>query len=113
MKCLQKIVLFAAAVALLMVSDSALQAQGCGCSAGNGVYGIVRRANRRVIPYFAEHPPVYYSYPVPRPYGFSPYALPAGVMPAELQVSPKPQEIINPYFRTEERRSRGRGDNHF
>lgn len=31
----------------------------------------------RLIPYFAEHPPVYYSRPVARPYGYSPYAYPA------------------------------------
>ncbi|HWA98033.1 MAG TPA: hypothetical protein VG713_06050 [Pirellulales bacterium] len=28
------------------------------------------------LPYFAQFPPVYYSYAVPRPYGFSPYAYP-------------------------------------
>jgi len=33
---------------------------------------------REHIPYFALHPPVYYSYPVPRPYGYSPYAYPPG-----------------------------------
>lgn len=32
------------------------------------------------IPYFALHPPVYYSYPVARPYGFSPFAYP-GIVP--------------------------------
>ena len=31
------------------------------------------------VPYYAMHPPVYYSYPVPRPYGYSPFAYPPGV----------------------------------
>ena len=32
-----------------------------------------------VPPYFALHPPVYYSCPVPRSYGYSPYAYPGCV----------------------------------
>jgi hypothetical protein len=31
------------------------------------------------IPYFSLFPPVYYSYHVPRPYGYSPFAYPPGV----------------------------------
>lgn len=31
-----------------------------------------------VPPYYALYPPVYYSYPVPRTYGYSPYAYPPG-----------------------------------
>ncbi len=49
-----------------------------------------------VPPYFALHPPVYYSYPVPRPYGYSPYAYPGTVMTPEWKPA-APQEIINPY----------------
>jgi hypothetical protein len=50
------------------------------------------------IPYFALHPPVYYSYPVPRPYGYSPFAYPPGVLTPEVsvQVSP-PKTIHNSY----------------
>ena len=36
--------------------------------------------NQPRIPYYALYPPVYYSYPVARPYGFSPFAYPPGVM---------------------------------
>jgi hypothetical protein len=32
------------------------------------------------IPYFALNPPVYYSYPVPRTFGYSPFAYPPGVL---------------------------------
>jgi hypothetical protein len=53
---------------------------------------------REYVPYFAMHPPVYYSYPVPRPYGFSPYAYPPGVMTPEILSEPTgPKEIINPH----------------
>ena len=76
---------------------------------------------REYIPYFALHPPVYYSYPVPRAYGFSPYAYPPGTTTPELlplrpavfrtssvrpaaptkapveEPRPKPLRIKNPY----------------
>jgi hypothetical protein len=32
------------------------------------------------LPYFSLHPPVYYSYRVPRTYGYSPFAYPPGVL---------------------------------
>ena len=55
-------------------------------------------------PYFALHPPVYYSYPVARPYGFSPYPCPAGVMPAEF-ASPRPSWSVRSRKRPIETRS--------
>lgn len=48
------------------------------------------------VPYFAKHPPVYYSYPVARPYGHLPYPyLPAATLaqPAASQ----PVAVRNPY----------------
>jgi hypothetical protein len=52
-----------------------------------------------VPPYFSLHPPVYYSAPIPRTYGYSPYAYPATVMTPELK--PTAKMIINPYFKGE------------
>jgi hypothetical protein len=50
----------------------------------------------RRIPFFALHPPVYYSYPVARPYGYSPFAYPGWVTtPASEEEGSK--EIINPF----------------
>src|SRR5436190_2059368 len=49
------------------------------------------------LPYFALHPPVYYSQPVPRTYGYSPFAYPPGVMTPELDGEPQPVTINNPY----------------
>jgi len=58
------------------------------------------------VPYFAVHPPVYYSYPIAYPYGFSPAPNPP-CMPLADESSPAPQtytaghlpplRIVNPY----------------
>ena len=64
------------------------------------------------VPYFALHPPVYYSYKVARTYGYSPFAYPPGVMTPDRECSstrqqdqaspqyesqPEPQMIENPF----------------
>ncbi len=49
------------------------------------------------LPYFALHPPVYYSEPVPRPYGYSPFAYPPGTMTPEVVTMAQPVTINNPY----------------
>jgi hypothetical protein len=48
------------------------------------------------VPYYALHPPVYYSYPVPRTYGYSPFAYPGYFMTPE-GCEPQPLDIINPH----------------
>jgi len=49
------------------------------------------------LPFYALHPPVYYSYPVPRTYGYSPFAYPPNVLTPEIVGEVKPLEIINPH----------------
>jgi len=49
------------------------------------------------LPYFALHPPVYYSEPVPRTYGYSPFAYPPGTMTPEIVGEAQPVTINNPY----------------
>ena len=49
------------------------------------------------LPYFALHPPVYYSEPVPRTYGYSPFAYPPGTMTPEIVSEVQPVTINNPY----------------
>ncbi|MDA0660519.1 MAG: hypothetical protein O2931_12770 [Planctomycetota bacterium] len=51
-----------------------------------------------VPPYFAIHPPVYYSAPVPRTYGYSPYAYPGSFRTPEIEV-PTPAMIENPHVK--------------
>ncbi len=49
-------------------------------------------------PFFAQYPPVYYSPTiVPRAYGVSPYAAPAGITPVEMG-GPGPMYQVNPYY---------------
>jgi hypothetical protein len=52
------------------------------------------------VPYFAKNPPVYYSRPVARPYGFSPYAyLPYVETPqAPVSFRGRPKQIVNEHM---------------
>jgi len=59
-----------------------------GCS-----FGLVHREE---IPFYALYPPVYYSLPVPRTYGYSPFAYPGWVMTPEV-ADEQPATIINPH----------------
>jgi hypothetical protein len=87
-------------VALVAVVAVAVapQAQACdGYGYGYG-YGYLYNSLDYNVPYFAAHPPVYYSYPVPRTYGYSPFAYPPHVMtPDVVDESSVPVQIINPY----------------
>jgi hypothetical protein len=80
----------------------AAHAQYDGCYGGGGWgYGMGYLYNSLDynVPYFAAHPPVYYSYPVPRTYGYSPFAYPPYTMTPDVEISAaaKPVEVINPY----------------
>jgi hypothetical protein len=93
------------ALALLAVEAPEAKAQ-CGASGYGGMgfggygydvgrlYGVLAQK----VPYYAAFPPVYYSAPVPRTYGYSPFAYPPGTATPELpsQVMAA-QEILNPY----------------
>jgi hypothetical protein len=91
---------------------SANAAGGCGhggCGHGFGLgfgiggyndicgYAELYRQLYNNLPYFALHPPVYYSYPVPRTYGYSPFAYPPHVMTPEIAFETQPVTIINPH----------------
>lgn len=47
-------------------------------------------------PYFALHPPVYYEMPVPRTYGYGPWAYPPYITTPEI-AEPAPEIIQNKY----------------
>ena len=90
--------------ALLAVESRSAQAQGVGGGWGGGgyaaFYGFNGGAgpynlydNERVVPHFMLYPPVYYSIPVPRTYGWSPFAYPPGMMTPEI--APQPLRIDN------------------
>src|SRR5207248_5031631 len=84
--------------ALVLCALPTAQAQescgGWGCDSG---YGWLYNSLRYEVPHFAAFPPVYYSYPVPRTYGYSPFAYPPNVMTPVIAEEKKPVTIINPY----------------
>jgi hypothetical protein len=96
----KKLLLIAAAVAVFGFSQQPAEA---GYGGLGGFAPWYTGYTREHIPFYAMHPPVYYSYPVPRAYGWSPWAYPPGVMTPEiLGEMGGPQEIINPHVPQEE-----------
>jgi hypothetical protein len=85
-----------AGLILVGVSPNAQADDGCGYGYGDS-YGWLYHSLRYNVPHFAAYPPVYYSYPVPRTYGYSPFAYPPHVMTPEIVGEAKPLTIINPY----------------
>jgi hypothetical protein len=87
---------------------------------GNNGPAAYSLGNIPAPPYFALHPPVYYSHPVPRPYGHSPFAcpghchteravavrvlanphvkMPAAPVERPANVAATPKRIANPYY---------------
>ena len=52
--------------------------------------------NQPRIPYYALYPPVYYSYPVARTYGYSPFAYPPGTQTPQIAPAEAAVEYRNP-----------------
>lgn len=101
--------LFAAALAAILLPAAAQAQYPCGGygfggwgqpNYGQGIY----QGTSRIPPYFALHPPVYYSHEiVRRPMGMSPFAYPSWYMPprrmmAESTVT-QPMLVVNPYVK--------------
>ena len=86
--------------ALLVIAAFALTASAARADYGGSDYGSwgyrpYNYGQYEYIPYYALHPPVYYSLPVPRSYGYSPFAYPPSVMTPEVVIEPATLE--NPY----------------
>ncbi|MBL9091534.1 MAG: hypothetical protein JNL96_09940 [Planctomycetaceae bacterium] len=89
-----------AVVALVAALGSAEEAHAQWGWMGNGQwYGrnVYTVYDQDRLPYFALHPPVYYSRPVPRTYGYSPFAYSGDVMTPELPAV-EPEVLMNPYY---------------
>ena len=85
--------------ALIAASFSASSASAQ-IAIGPGGYGLGYfnyGYNQPRIPYYALYPPVYYSYPVARTYGYSPFAYPPGTMTPELAPDRQGAAIRNPF----------------
>jgi hypothetical protein len=95
------VVLLAVAMVLGVGAGIASASQpygGCGgCGGIPFYYPFYAQYGQEHIPYFALHPPVYYSYPVPRTYGYSPFAYPLGSPTPEIEFdAPKPEKKPEP-----------------
>ena len=93
------LVLVALATSGLFSSSTANAYWWTGAGIGIGeVYRSLDYPTERRVPYFAAHPPVYYSTPVPRTYGYSPFAYPPNVRTPEVAGGcAQPVEVLNPY----------------
>ena len=83
-----------AAAALLITGAGKAQAQ-FGVPYAWGGYGSSIYANER-LPFYSLFPPVYYKRPIPRSYGYSPFAYPLG-SPTPTPVSVSPLLMANPF----------------
>jgi hypothetical protein len=98
-RCLQGL-LSMVVVGVVVAGASSAQAQNVyapfyGFNSGTGPYNLYD--NERVVPHFALYPPVYYSVPVARSYGWSPFAYPPGVMTPEVEAPKAPVSMRNPH----------------
>ncbi|NLX97080.1 MAG: hypothetical protein GXY83_12970 [Rhodopirellula sp.] len=95
--------------AVLAFTSSALEAdeirspaspflsESCGgCWGGWSGWSPWSAYSREYIAYHALHPPVYYSFPVPRTYGYSPFAYPPGTRTPEV-IPVAPVVVPNPH----------------
>lgn len=100
MKLVRTLSLFAVAFAAVCLSTQSASAQDPYCSGGfpwNNYFSSPYASSRiPTPPYFSIHPPVYYSVPVPRTYGHSPYAYPGTFRTPEVEMA-KTAMMVNPY----------------
>jgi len=92
-------VLFSLTLAVAALHFASRESQAGWPCGGYGFYPGLQYSiyGQDYIPYFSRHPPVYYSYPVARTYGWSPYAYPPGVMTPEYSSAPEPVTVVNPH----------------
>lgn len=105
LKSLAPMAVVAVAVIMLAAPSEANAQFGNGYGGGvfgGGVFGGYSSpyATDRIPtpPYFSLHPPVYYSVPVPRTYGYSPLPYNGNVRTPDIAPAPAtPLSIVNPY----------------
>ena len=103
MKLVRTLSLFAVAFATVCISAQSASAQDPYCSGGfpwpnynNSISSPYAAGRIPTPPYFSIHPPVYYSVPVPRTYGHSPYAYPGTFRTPDVEIA-KTAMMVNPY----------------
>src|SRR5437762_12864962 len=88
-------ILFCAAT--IALADRPLKAQSAYWCGGGYWSGYDCPFERDHIPFYALHPPVYYSYPIARAYGWTPFAYPPAAVILPLEDA-RPKQIINPFL---------------
>ena len=104
---LRALPILALTLVMLQAKPASAQLGGCGTMSGLApVYGYGFSGNLYglgkipVPPYFALHPPVYYSEQVARPYGLSPFAHRSVPVESHAKAKAKPVMIRNPHVTT-------------
>jgi hypothetical protein len=87
-------ILFCAAT--MASADRPLKAQSPSWCGGAWLWGYDAPYERDHIPFYALHPPVYYSYPIARAYGWTPFAYSPDAVILPLDEGGAKQ-IINPF----------------
>lgn len=101
------VALMAIAVSFTFVDTTPASAQnGCygngfGDSAYFGFYNRRWIDSGRLPPYFSQFPPVYYSAPIARPYGWSPFALRPHDFDRLPKIAVEPKMVLNPFVKPE------------
>ncbi len=97
----RRVSLWAVCGVLLAASFGASRASAQFGPGGYGIgffnYGGNYYGGNYRVPYYALFPPVYYSYPVPRTYGYSPFAYPPGTMTPNAPQKVAAVEYANPF----------------
>ncbi|MHC4401882.1 MAG: hypothetical protein ACYTG0_19595 [Planctomycetota bacterium] len=95
------------AVCGVLVAATLLAFAGEACAGGgyggaSYLYWVAPRAHAwdRDVPYYAAHPPVYYSHIVARPYGYSPHAYYPGIVTPDFELSSPwhPGQPFHPFW---------------
>lgn len=97
----RKMMLAVAALAAISLFTASAQAGDYGHYYGYGRYSadftrLYSSGQIHAPPYFSMHPPVYYSRPVARTYGYSPYAYPPETITPD-HPCPVGAVVLNPY----------------
>ena len=96
------ILAFVLIVGAASAPQASAQDPGCGAWDGGLGFGYFNYSygtgmNLPRLPYFTLFPPVYYSYPVARPYGWSPFAYPPGTRTPDILPPVEAATYSNPY----------------
>lgn len=101
LRCNYVLLASALGASVALFSTESATANGWGNNFGFGIGGLYRTLDQPTelrVPYFASRPPVYYSQPVPRTYGHSPFSYGPWHQTPEILESVQPVMIENKHL---------------